>query len=143
MTREVWVKSGVSELGVGSLEARPRWESAPTEYGEIVRLDQRPSGEFYFTVTDAEEFDGSYASVQVSVPDLVKLKLFLESGPWHQRYVVSHQGRGWVVWDQARNQQHDPVSYQEKHYAEERAVLANRVDRGELDAVRDPHWVID
>ena len=77
-TRDVLVKQSSYEVGIGSLDAKPVWESDPTDEGAIVRLDISIDGRYFLSFTDAEEFDGAYTSVEVTPKDVVSLKLALE-----------------------------------------------------------------
>lgn len=72
--RDVIVKTSWVEGGIGSTSAHVYWESEPTDEGAIVRLDHTDKGQDWFlTFTDAEEFDGSYVSVRVTMADLNRL----------------------------------------------------------------------
>lgn len=71
--RTVVVKTSWHEVGVGTEEATPLWESTPTEEGAIVRLDRTNDGTCYMSFTDAEEFDGAYVSVRLTDEDLQRL----------------------------------------------------------------------
>lgn len=85
MARKVLAKESLHEVGVGTLDAIPAWESDPTDDGAIVRLDVSINGKVFFTLTDAEAFDGSYLSVEVTRDDLHNLALALTT--------VIHGGR--------------------------------------------------
>jgi HNH endonuclease len=71
--KEKLVKTSIIEIGIGSLEAEAIWESDPSDEGSFAHLARSADGRMWLSLTDMEEFDGSYSTVEVGQASLKSL----------------------------------------------------------------------
>jgi hypothetical protein len=73
--RHTWARNSIMEGGLGSVACTSVWESDPNDEGSFARVDEAIlGGQLFLTITDMEEHDGSYGSVEVTLDDLHHLR---------------------------------------------------------------------